>query len=57
MNIMMSMKNESPASRSNYIIIDRPGHTDVLLGRGVGVNRSPGNIYFREVVSQHVVSV
>mmetsp|Transcript_3084 Transcript_3084/g.4741 ORF Transcript_3084/g.4741 Transcript_3084/m.4741 type:complete len:274 (-) Transcript_3084:134-955(-) len=34
--------------------IDKLTHTDVLLGRGVGTNRRAGNIYFREVVSQHV---
>jgi len=34
--------------------IDTLWHTDVLLGRGVGTNRRAGNVYFREIVSQHV---
>eukprot|EP00804_Cyclotella_cryptica_P013180 CCRYP_006974-RA/>CCRYP_006974-RA protein AED:0.30 eAED:-0.27 QI:0/0/0/1/1/1/2/0/863 len=34
--------------------ITEPTDTDVLLGRGVSTNRHPGNINFRNVVSQHV---
>eukprot|EP00986_Skeletonema_menzelii_P009726 scaffold4498_cov146-Skeletonema_menzelii.AAC.2 len=43
-----TMMNESSVST------DMPSHTDVFLGRGVGINRRPGNIYFGDVVSQHV---
>lgn len=46
-----TMMSESSANRS---YIDKPSHNDVLLGRGVGINRRPGNIYFRDVVSQQV---
>jgi len=41
------------SSPSSYYI-ETFRHTDVLLGRGVGINRRAGNVYFREVVSQHV---
>ncbi|KAK1744371.1 hypothetical protein QTG54_004907 [Skeletonema marinoi] len=41
-------------SESSISSDDKLTHTDVLLGRGVGTNRRAGNIYFREVVSQHV---
>merc|ERR1712232_171574 len=30
-----------------------PDHTDVLLGRGAGVNKHPGNKYFRDIVKQY----
>ncbi|KAL7435826.1 hypothetical protein ACHAXM_004869 [Skeletonema potamos] len=33
--------------------IDKPRHTDVLLGRGVSTNRRAGNTYYRAIVSQH----
>ena len=39
-----------------HVTISVPSSYDVLLGRGVGTNRRAGNIYCREVVSQHVVS-
>ena len=34
----------------------KPTQNDVLLGRGVKTNRHEGNINFRHLVSQHVVS-
>ena len=37
-------------------LTDRPNDTDVLLGRGMGINRHLGNEYFRAIVSQHAVS-
>merc|ERR1712232_190373 len=33
--------------------ITSPDHTDVLLGRGAGVNKHPGNKYFRDIVKQY----
>jgi hypothetical protein len=36
--------------------VHKPTHTDVLLGRGVGTNRHAGNINFREIVAQWIVS-
>ena len=48
--------NMSEAASVNRSYVDKLSHTDVLLGRGVGINRRPGNIYFRDVVSQEVVS-
>ncbi len=36
--------------------VHKPTHTDVLLGRGVGTNRHAGNINFREIVTQWIVS-
>lgn len=35
-------------------VIYKPALTDVLLGRGVGTNRHPGNENYRAIVSQHV---
>ena len=49
----MNMKNIQKIDNNTSIMCE---HTDVLLGRGVGTNRRAGNIYFREVVNQHVVS-
>ena len=37
-------------------LTDRPNDTDVLLGRGMGINRHPGNENFRAIVSQQAVS-
>lgn len=37
-------------------LIVEPTDTDVLLGRGVSTNRHPGNVNFRSIVSEHVVS-
>lgn len=34
--------------------VDKPTHTDVLLGRGVGTNRHSGNTNFRDIVSQRI---
>jgi len=36
-------------------LTDRPNDADVLLGRGLGINRHPGNENFRAIVSQHAV--
>ena len=33
--------------------ITSPDHTDVLLGRGAGVNKHPGNKHFRDIVKQY----
>eukprot|EP00581_Thalassiosira_minuscula_P013992 CAMPEP_0183716376 /NCGR_PEP_ID=MMETSP0737-20130205/10325_1 /TAXON_ID=385413 /ORGANISM="Thalassiosira miniscula, Strain CCMP1093" /LENGTH=134 /DNA_ID=CAMNT_0025945643 /DNA_START=221 /DNA_END=625 /DNA_ORIENTATION=+ len=32
---------------------NKPTQSDVLLGRGIGTNRHPGNIRFRAIVSEH----
>ena len=37
-------------------VISEPTDTDVLLGRGVSTNRHPGNVNFRGIVGEHVVS-
>mmetsp|Transcript_45161 Transcript_45161/g.94744 ORF Transcript_45161/g.94744 Transcript_45161/m.94744 type:complete len:91 (+) Transcript_45161:139-411(+) len=34
---------------------NKPTQSDVLLGRGIGTNRHPGNIRFRAIVSEHAV--
>lgn len=49
------MRNFVRSNQQN-LGIDKPTHTDVCLGRGVGTNRHAGNTYFRGIVSQHVVS-
>jgi len=36
--------------------VDKPTHTDVLLGRGVGTNRHSGNTNFRDIVSQRITA-
>ncbi len=42
---------------SSNDFVHKPTHTDVLLGRrGVGTNRHAGNINFREIVAQWIVS-
>lgn len=33
--------------------VTKPTNNDVLFGRGGGVNRHAGNVYFRKLVSQH----
>lgn len=40
----------------NSGIVEKPTHTDILFGRGVGTNRHEGNTYFRDVVAKWVVS-
>lgn len=40
-----------------FQLAHEPTYTDVLLGRGVATNRHPGNENFRQIVSQHVVSL
>jgi hypothetical protein len=52
-NTSMSMSESSSISSYSIEVLT---HTDVLLGRGVGTNRRSGNMYFRKVVNQHVVS-
>jgi hypothetical protein len=48
---------EAPfTNSSDEGIIREPTDNDVLLGRGVSTNRHPGNVNFRNIVSQHVVS-
>jgi hypothetical protein len=46
---------KSPNVNSD-VFVDNPTDTDVLLGRGVGINRHVGNTNFRQMVSQWVVS-
>ena len=51
----MNMMSIGDSVRSvNFVV--KPTHNDVLLGRGVGTNRHAGNINFRQLVSQYVVS-
>jgi len=48
---------QSAASNITQLkLANRPNDTDVLLGRGLGINRHPGNANFRATVSQHAVS-
>jgi hypothetical protein len=51
---MMNTSTMSESTVSKSYTDDKPNHTDVLLGRGVGISRRPGNVYFRDFVSQHV---
>ena len=46
--IMMSINDSD--------FVDKPTHTDVLLGRGVGTNRHSGNTHFRDIVSQRITA-
>lgn len=41
-------------SINDSYFVDKPTHTDVLLGRGVGTNRHSGNTNFRDIVSQRI---
>jgi hypothetical protein len=54
---MQAASQQSAASNSTQLkLANRPNDTDVLLGRGLGINRHPGNANFRAIVSQHAVS-
>ena len=53
---MMSIDDERVAIHNNDFV-DKPTHTDVLLGRGVGTNRHAGNTNFRDIVAQWIVSI
>ena len=56
MNNMSIETSVGSVNLFNSDFIDKPTHTDVLLGRGVGTNRHAGNTNFRLIVSQFVVS-
>ena len=56
MNNMSIETSVGSVNLFNSDFIDKPTHTDVLLGRGVGTNRHTGNTNFRLIVSQFVVS-